>query len=291
MKKINYRIQIITEEGLSEKIFYDIKKLVETCNKKDNTRLRFHLDGETKNITKFLVYDKDILIAYFGITPEYNIGTYYTWGTIHPAYRTEELFSEFFQSIKYKCKNLNVSTFKFINERGATSIGEFVKFIGGKEQYSAYTMNFNKEHYKEDSSDYADIVLCRASFDDLDYIVLIGMEAFGTTEKDERLYNESNLNDSKCNNFICKVNDIIVGIISVKIHNDEGSIADLAVLKSYRKRGIGRAILTKTVDHLLNHKINKISLSVETGNKNALSLYEDCGFRTLTANDCYEIKV
>lgn len=291
MRKINYKNQIIAEEGLSEKSFYDIKKLVETCNKKDSTDLRFHLEGERKNITKFLVYDEEILIAYFDITPGYNIGTYYTSGTIHPEYRTKELFSQFFQNVKYKCKELNVSTLKFINERGATSVGEFVKFIGGKEQYSAYTMNFNKEYYKGDSSEYADIVFSRASFDDLDHIVLIGMEAFGTTEKDERLYNESNLNDSKCNNFICKVNDIIVGIISVKIHNDEGSIADLAVLKSYRKRGIGRTILTKTVDYLLNHEINKISLSVETENKNALSLYEDSGFRTLTANDCYEIKV
>lgn len=284
-------IEINNKEELSENDVNDIKKLVDICNKKDNTDLKFYFDKERKNITKFLFYDEENVIAYFGVTPGYNIGTYYAWGTIHPQYRTIEKFLEFFQSVKCKCKELNIDTLKFINERDATSIGKFVKCIGGKEQYSTYTMNFNKQYYKGDCSEYTNIVLSRASLDDLNDIVSIGMEAFGTTEEDEKSYNESNLNDSKCNNFICKVDNIIVGIVSVKIHKDEGSIADLAVLKSYRKRGIGRAILAKTIDYLLSCEIEKINLSVETENKNALLLYENTGFRTIRTNDCYEIKI
>lgn len=291
MLKINCKNQIVTEEGLSENNFNDIKKLVDICNKKDNTDLKFYFDGERKDITKFLFYNEENVIAYFGITPGYNTGTYYAWGTIHPEHRSKENFAELFQSVKCKCKELNIGSLKFINERGAYSISEFVKCVGGKEQYSTYIMNFNKQYYKGDSSEYTDIVLSRASLNDLNDIVLIGMEAFGTTEEEEKSYNESNLKNPKCNNFVCKVNNIIVGIVSAKIHNNEGSIADLAVLKSLRKNGIGRAILTKTIDYLLSCGIDKISLSVETENKNALLLYEHSGFTTLTANDCYEIKI
>lgn len=291
MEKFNYKNQIITEQGLSEKSFGDIKNLVEICNEKDNTDLKFHLDGEEKNIIKFLFYDEENLVAYFGIAPNYNIGTSYAWGTIHPSYRTKPIFSELFKSVKDKCRGLNVDTLKFINERGATNIPEFIKSIGGEEKYSTYTMNFNKDYYKDDSLECIDIVLSRASLDDLNDIVPIGMEAFGTTEEEEKLYNESNLSDSKYNNFIYKINNTLVGIISARIHNDEASIADLAVIKSYRKKGIGSTILSKTIAYLLNHGIEKFSLSVETENKHALSLYEHSGFRIAAAYDCYEIKI
>ena len=117
------------------------------------------------------------------------------------------------------------------------------------------------------------------------------MEAFGTKEKDERVYNESNLNDPKYNNFIARINNIPVGIISARIENGEGSIADLAVLKSYRGRGVGRTILSKTIDYLLNQGIEKFSLSVEIENENALSLYEYSGFRIANVTDCYEVKI
>jgi len=291
MEKFNYKNQVIEEQALSEKSFNDIKSLVDICNKKDNTDLKFHLDGEEKSITKFLFYDEENLVAYFGIVPSYNIGTYYVWCAMNPGYRTKAIFLEVFKTVKDKCNELNVDTLKFINERSAINLREFVKYIGGEERYSTYTMKFSKECYKEESLKCTDIVLSRASLDDLNDIIPIGMEAFGTTETDEKSYNESKLNDSKYNNFVCKINNTVVGIISARIFNDEVSIADLAVLKSHRKRGIARTILLKTIAYFLNHGMEKFILSVETENKNALSLYEHSGFRIITINDCYEIKI
>lgn len=291
MEKFNYKNQVITEHGLSEKSFSDVKKLVDICNEKDNTYMKFYLDGEEENITKFLFYDGENLIAYFGITPSYNEGESYVWGTIHPDYRTNDIFIEFFKNVKDKCRENNVDILKIINERGATSFKDFITSIGAEEKYSTYEMSFNKKYYKENVGKFTDIVLKRATVVDLDDIIPIGMEAFGTTEEDEKSYNESNLNDPKYSNFICKINNTPVGIISARIKNGEGSIADLAVLKSYRGRGIGRAILSKTIAYLLNQGIKKFSLGVETENKNALSLYEQSGFRIVKASDCYEMKM
>jgi ribosomal protein S18 acetylase RimI-like enzyme len=291
VEKFNYKNQVIEEQALSEKSFNDIKNLVDICNKKDNTDLKFHLDGEEKSITKFLFYDEENLVAYFGIVPSYNIGTYYVWCAMNPDYRTKATFLEVFKTVKDKCDELKVDTLKFINERSATNLREFIKCIGGEKRYSTYTMKFSKECYKEDSLECKDIVLSRASLDDLNDIIQIGMEAFGTTEVDEKSYNESKLNDSKYNNFICKINNTVVGIISARIFNDEISIADLAVLKSHRKRGIARVILSKTITYFLNDEMEKFILSVETENKNALSLYEHSGFRIVTVIDCYEIKI
>lgn len=291
MNKFNYKKQIVTNQRLSEESSRDIKTLVEVCNEVDNTDSKFYLDGEEENITKILFYDEKNLIAYFGMTSSYNAGEAYIWGTIHQDYRTKNIFTELFDPVKAKCREANINILKFINERGAISLGGLVVYVGGREKYSTYKMKFKREHYKELIVESTDLTFNRASLEDLEEIVPLGMEAFGTGEEDERSYNESNLSNSKYSNFICKINNITVGIISVRIENGEGSIADLAVLKNYRGRGIGKAILLKTVTYLLNQGIEDFALSVEIENKKALSLYEDSGFRIVSIIDCYEIKI
>ncbi|WDV44375.1 GNAT family N-acetyltransferase [Clostridiaceae bacterium M8S5] len=271
MEKFNFKNQVITEQGLNNKSLKDLKELEQICNENDNTDLTFHLDGG--DATKFLFYNEDKLIGYFGMVRSYIEGEVMAWGTIHPDYRAKSIFSEFFKSVIEECKENNVDIIKIINERDATSFREFVMSEGGVDKYSTYKMNFNKEYYKEDVKKCTDILLNRATLEDLHDIIPIGMEAFGTTKEDEKSYNESNLNNSKYSNFIGKINNTPVGIISARIENGEGSIADLAVLKSYRGRGIGRAILSKTIAYLLNQGIEKFTLSVETENKKALSLY------------------
>ncbi|WP_291579719.1 GNAT family N-acetyltransferase [Clostridium sp. UBA6640] len=290
MEKFNYKSRVIIEQSLSEEDFKDVEKLIEICNKRHNTDLKLYLDREAENITKFLFYDERDLIAYFGMTLSYNVGEAYIWGTINPDCKTKDIFSEIFKSVKDRCRENNVDTLKFINKRDVTSFREFIIYVGGEEKYSTYEMKFNRKYYKELSGECTNLVLSKASLEDLDEIVPIGIEAFGTTEKDERAYNESNLNNSKYSNFIGKIHNTTVGIISARIENGEGSIADLAVQKSYRGKGFGRAILSKTIAYLLNERIENFTLSVEMENRKALSIYEDSGFRAVSVSDCYEVK-
>ncbi len=291
MEKFNYKNRVIIEKSLNEENFEDVKKLTAICNEKDNTDLKFYIDKEAENITKFLFYDKRDLVAYFGMTPSYNVGEAYIWGAIHPACKAKDIFAELFKSVRDRCRENKVFTLKFINKRDVIRFREFIIYVGGEEKYSTYEMKFNREYYKELIGEYTDLVLSRASLENLDKIVPIGMEAFGTTEEDERAYNESNLNNSKYHNFIGKIHNTTVGIISARIESGEGSIADSAVHKSYRGRGFGKAILSKTIAYLLNQGIENFTLSVETENRKALSLYEDSGFRIVSVNDCYEVKV
>lgn len=290
MEKFNYKNRVIIEQSLSKEDFRDVEKLVEICNKRHNTDLIFYLDRESENITKFLFYNEGNLITYFSMAPSYNGGEAYIWGIINPDCKAKDVFSEVFKSVKDRCRENNVDTLKFINKREATSFREFIIYTGGEEKYSTYEMKFNRKYYKELSGECTNIVLSRASLEDLDEIVPIGIEAFGTTEKDERAYNESNLNNSKYSNFIGKIHNTTVGIISARIENGEGSIADLAVQKSYRGKGFGKAILSKTIAYLLNEGIENFALSVEVENRKALSIYEDLGFRVVSVSDCYEVK-
>ncbi|WBW98258.1 GNAT family N-acetyltransferase [Oceanirhabdus sp. W0125-5] len=291
MEELKYSNQVSIKKKLNETSFIELEELVKICNKNDNTELMFHLDAQKEDITKFLFYHEEKLIGYFGMVPSYVKGEAMVWGMILPSHRTEETFLHIFESVRDKCKENNTDKLKVINERNADSFREFVTSIGGKLLYSSYEMNFNIEYYEEKKDDIKDFTLKKASLDDLEDMISIGMDAFETTEEEERSYNERNLKDSKLSNYIGRINNTPVGIISSRIEDGEVSIADLAVLRSYRRRGIGRAILSKTIAYLLNQGIEKFKLGVETENKNALSLYEDSGFRIVKASDCYELKI
>lgn len=290
MESLNHEYKAVVKNIIDENEFNSIKDLVSICNETDNTGLDFSNDRNDYEILKILINNSKNLIAYFGVVCNSNFGKNYAWGIINPNY-DEESYLEISKYLKYECKDKNIKVLNLINERKASNFEKFVLSIGGELIYSTYDMKFFKENYNSNDLKESDLILKRATLDDLSEIVPIGVEAFGTEEDSEREYNELNLKDSKYNNFIGKVDGKTIGTISVRLENEEASISDLCVIKSYRGRGFGRAILSKTINYLTNKGIENFALSVETKNKNALELYEDCGFKIIKINDCYEIEI
>lgn len=92
----------------------------------------------------------------------------------------------------------------------------------------------------------------------------------------------------------------IVGNCEEKKNKKKGYIAMLAVNKSYRKRGIGRKLVTLLMEVLnKEYKVDEIFLETEVDNYAALGLYESLGFiRTkmfmnyyLNGNSAYRLKL
>ena len=58
-----------------------------------------------------------------------------------------------------------------------------------------------------------------------------------------------------------------------------GHIISIAVLPEYRRRGIGRTLLTKAMENLREHyNCSETFLEVRVSNKEAIKLYESMGF-------------
>ncbi len=55
-------------------------------------------------------------------------------------------------------------------------------------------------------------------------------------------------------------------------------ILTVGVVKSYRKKGIGTALLSRCVEDMSNSKMNSIILDVHSDNEPARSLYDKLGF-------------
>ena len=67
-----------------------------------------------------------------------------------------------------------------------------------------------------------------------------------------------------------------------------GEVGTLGVLRPWRERGLGRALLVRSMQALRERGMTEVVLEVDTDNlTGALRLYEDVGFRTLSQDAIY----
>ena len=65
-------------------------------------------------------------------------------------------------------------------------------------------------------------------------------------------------------------------------HNDQlGAIQNVAVLPGFRGRGLGKALVLKSLDGFRTAKLKNVTLEVTAENTPAVRLYEKLGFRTV----------
>ena len=80
-----------------------------------------------------------------------------------------------------------------------------------------------------------------------------------------------------------------IGKVHLQLLDGLGGIYGLGVLPEYRGKGYGRAILMDGVNRLKASGAAEGMLQVATGNRNALRLYESCGFETTSTMDYYAL--
>ena len=81
--------------------------------------------------------------------------------------------------------------------------------------------------------------------------------------------------------------DEIVGFIGLMDVCGEADITNVAVLPSYRKRGIGDRLVSSMIALAKEKEISKIMLEVRASNKAAIHLYEKYGFEFLCVRKNY----
>lgn len=70
-----------------------------------------------------------------------------------------------------------------------------------------------------------------------------------------------------------------------------GEVGILGVIKSHRKKGIGKALLSDTMKWLHDRGIDTINISMDAENRNALGLYTSLGFKIEREDTVYHLKL
>ena len=95
-------------------------------------------------------------------------------------------------------------------------------------------------------------------------------------------WSEKTITDSIKNKNIfmgIKENENLIGYLSMYQSLGEGYINNIAVNKDYRRRGIGKALLSALMDFCIEAEFEFITLEVRESNIPAISLYNSFGFK------------
>lgn len=79
----------------------------------------------------------------------------------------------------------------------------------------------------------------------------------------------------------------VVGYVSALVHGNYAHIASIAVPKDYRRRGIGRALMSELIKSLKLRRIRTVSLEVRKSNTSAIRFYEILGFERMGVIQSY----
>lgn len=94
--------------------------------------------------------------------------------------------------------------------------------------------------------------------------------------------------DKATNQIVGQVRSFILHDENKKYSRKRGYTEFISVRRSWRKRGVARALIARSLEILSEHGMTESTLGVDTLNPNdAVSLYEACGFRAIERNTIY----
>ena len=120
------------------------------------------------------------------------------------------------------------------------------------------------------------IVIEEADIGSVSGIALIELECFSTPWS--RTAIAESMSHEPWHFLVAKIGGEVVGYVGVYVILDEGQISNIAVLPSFRGRGIGKMLLDALFELCLKLGCQKITLELRKSNTSALGLYKKCGF-------------
>jgi ribosomal protein S18 acetylase RimI-like enzyme len=130
-----------------------------------------------------------------------------------------------------------------------------------------------------------------ATPDDLPQLAHITACAFDLPENEVNRYSTERLEQADRGFYVGELDGLVIGKIDVLFSMHEGYIHGFAVLPEYQGRGYGHHLLARTIQEILARGQQDITLEVSVTNKNALSLYQSCGFKETSSYDYYRIYI
>jgi ribosomal protein S18 acetylase RimI-like enzyme len=279
-------------EYISEKEFAQINELQALCFAKDQTNLKLELDyklyigtiakNKSNNISEFLYYVGDTLVAYLGIScfgenkGEIN-------GMTHPDWRRKGLFLQLFTLAANECSHRNFSKILLLSDANSSSGMEFIKSVGVLYDSSEYRMKRNNSSIFEES---CPISLRLAEKEDRKEIARQNTIFFNDLPESEDAPTTEDAPNVAT--YMVERSNNVIGKIMVEYSDSSAFIFGFGILPDYRGKGFGKAALKETLRILHNQNFMLVELDVVCTNSNALNLYKACGFEEVSIMNYYQ---
>lgn len=174
------------------------------------------------------------------------------------------------------CRNRSISDLELKSRPSSADIhGLFCRY-GAVLKQTYFDMFLHK--MSEQPCSFEQFSIVQAMEEDIQKIVQIGIDAFGTTEDKEISYVKSLLNSDHMSIFLAFDKEDSVGYIAIHQKPESIQILDFAIMSKHRRKGYGDAVLSALFNSLLRGGFGVMSVEVQTKNPYAKKLYEKKGF-------------
>lgn len=275
-----------TNEGLSQQI----KELVEVCNRHDGIEGELGLDTSfnfnPEMNTIFVMYQEEKLVSALTIfAPSCEEGEISAMTL--PEYRGKGCFTELVKRAEAELKKYQVPDILFVCE-GRSEIGkEAIGKQQGKYDFTEYSLYYNHSLDEKIKAFEYKTQLHKAGFEDIEGIIKISMAVFDDSYEGAKTLAIGALKAENRQFFLAEAEGQLVAMGAAANLEDYTSIHGLGVLPEHQGKGYGREILYSIIKKLLEQKVQRIGLEVESQNDRAYRLYRDTGFEVESSWEYY----
>ena len=279
--------------GLNEQQLAQIRRLEAVCNEHEGLTMKLNWDllqNRPQPLVNDFLYDEaGELIAYLALYT-FNRREAEVSAMTHPQRRCQGIFTRLLAAAAEELQQRAVADFLFICEQASAAGIACMAAIGAGYAFSEYRMELVDPGRAVALP--AELEIRPAYLEDVEALAQMDAACFSMPFDERRVQLMRAMASDRGKVLIATVGPAKVGKIQLTAEG-EGAIyiSAVCVLPEYRSRGYGKAILAHTVRQLTDARHQNISLEVATGNRHALSLYEQCGFAVTTAYDYYRMSI
>ena len=278
----------------NKKITKQIKEVEIICKAYDGTKGNIFLDPslnfypEIKNL--FLLYEDNKLISLLSVfmptANEAEISAY----TL-PNYRRRGYFKRLLSRFIEELKNYKHVDLLFLCEPQSKDGKETMKKLGATLCFTEHSLRYKDCLIASNNKQHPDIKLKKADFKDLEELAALYQQIFNDDYKDSKSMITKSLEDDNRNQYIVILDDKPIGTAMVSFENNDASISGLGISPEYQGKGFGKELLNLILKELEKTDVKKITIEVDSVNKNAFNLYIKSGFELDTSYDYYRKNV
>jgi ribosomal protein S18 acetylase RimI-like enzyme len=274
----------------------EIATLAATCNAHDGLDLKLAIGPPHPEADQaagdFLFYADRRLVGYCSLDSS-NGPPFELCGMVHPDYRRRGIGRALLQAASAESTQRGLTHVLLICEDASVSGRGFVTTVGAVYRFSEYRLELDREAWDQRPSVPNKLTLRPAGRPDLETLVHILAAAFDDPAEEVRATLALGLADPGEHYYLAYLDDTPIGSIRYFFYHDGtgANLHNFAVLPAYRGLGLGRELLSRTIETLLAAHHGRIGLEVQTENRHALGLYLTCGFREVTTYGYYHLEL
>jgi ribosomal protein S18 acetylase RimI-like enzyme len=264
--------------ALAEPQLREAQALLETCNRADSIDIPIYLPELAEHSTVQTAITCTAHSALVGLAaipddavPEASL-------MVHPAFRRRGIGRLLVDAIRAELRRRGLNGCLLVTDQASLSAKSFLAALAITYTSSEYRLELNPAAIDRSRPRINPLTLRQATRDDAETLIQVLSAAFWEPDEHARENVLATFRESTRRFYLAELNGEPIGAIRVGEWGGNGDITAFGVVPDQQGKGYGRQILLDAVDFLLPLSLPRILIEVAVDNRNALGLYESCGF-------------